>query len=117
MKPSSIVMTKDGKEISREPCTQGHPSGRNQVATPPAIEASAASESDGGDKSSGDGDADQEEEPSRHARIVAATRALDVSNPGLWTAHGLPRVDALENVLQMPITQAERDSAWQAVKE
>lgn len=51
------------------------------------------------------------------ADIKRAIRNLDRTDVSLWTDQGVPRVDAIEAVLGIEITKAQRDSAWAQIKE
>ena len=41
----------------------------------------------------------------------------DKENTGIWTKAGIPRVDYLEGMTSMEITETERDIAWDDFKE
>lgn len=56
------------------------------------------------------------DETDRKALIVAAIGGLDPADKALWTKGGKPSVKALEKVLGLDITEAERDAAHEAVE-
>ena len=50
-------------------------------------------------------------------RLVEAIGDLDPDDKELWTAAGVPKVEAIEEVLGQDITGPQRDEAWKAYQE
>ena len=55
------------------------------------------------------------DEGNRIERIAEAIRSIPRDHAKSWTAHGIPKVDAVEKALGGPLTGEERDLAWQVV--
>lgn len=51
-------------------------------------------------------------QPARPQTVEEAIERLDPDDPTLWTSSGLPRVEALEELLGRDVSAAERDEAW-----
>jgi hypothetical protein len=49
--------------------------------------------------------------------IKNAINQLDRNDVSKWTDQGVPRVDAIEELLGEEITKSQRDAAWAQVKE
>lgn len=101
MNPSTIIKDAEGNVLSMTPCTAIDPRGTR------------ARDADG---RALDGPAEHNLPPSLPRTpvedIVAAIQLLDRADAALWTTRGKPRVEAIEHLLQQPITFAERDVAW-----
>ena len=49
--------------------------------------------------------------------VIKAIESLDKDKQSLWTSKGVPKTDSIESVMGVSVSAAERDAAWQAIKE
>lgn len=82
--------------------------------TPPADFAAAQTPAREDGKSGND---DAPVDPAaRLETIKAAIKSMDRSNPDLFTKDGTPKVPELEKITGWPVSAAERDAAYDAIK-